>query len=330
MSTRRRPRRRGTLALAVTIAVALVGCTSDRREAVTIPAVFDLQHDPAAAVAPIDPARTNVLPADALRGALEDALTWHGVTLVQVMRAARSSSGDLQTWIDALAENTDDITAAVGLVYGRAGASAFNQQWAQHTQFLLDYAVAVGQGDHAGAGAALAKLRVYAKDNGSFFQKATGGILDAEAVQGLLNTHIDHMIAMITADDRGDQAGTREAAVLDNGYLQTIGGALAGAIVRQSPAVFPGSIDTPLAAYCTIVRRDTGELVLTHLLTDSDGDPAVTAASAALATTLGADATAALGPADGLRSDGATQRDTAARLLLDAQTYAAAHVPAAG
>ena len=328
--TMRRSHRRHIAVVAMgAVSIGLVACSSGQREAVAIPAVFDLQHDPTAGIAPVDPTRTNVLPADALRGALEDALTWHGITLVQVMRSARSGSPDLQTWIDALAKNTDDITAAVGLVYGPVGAKAFNQQWAQHTQFLLDYAEAIGHGDHGAAETALAKLRAYAKDNGSLFQTATGGILGADAVQGLLNTHIDHMIAMITADDDSDVAGARDAAVMDNGYLQTIGGALAGAIAQQQSGAFPGSTDTPTAAYCTIVRRDTGGLVLTHLLTADATDAAIGTATAALTTTLGADITATIGSTDGLRGDAPTAITTAGTLLQGAQTYAIAHVPAA-
>ena len=104
--------RRG-LVLPLVAALGLAACGSGSGDdAVAIPAVFDLDHDPAASVSAVDPDRTNVLPAGALRGALEDALTWHGITLVQVMRAARTNAPGLHTWIDALTANTDAITGA--------------------------------------------------------------------------------------------------------------------------------------------------------------------------------------------------------------------------
>ena len=53
----------------------------------------------------------------------------------------------MQGWIDQLVHNTGALTADVGLAYGPVAARAFNQLWAQHTQFLVDYAVAVGSGD---------------------------------------------------------------------------------------------------------------------------------------------------------------------------------------
>ena len=65
-------------------------------------------------------------------------------------------------WIDQLVQNTEDLTLAVGLIYGPVGARAFYQQWAQHTQFLVDYAVAVGQDNDPAADEARAHLADYA------------------------------------------------------------------------------------------------------------------------------------------------------------------------
>ena len=100
------------------------------------------------------------------------------------------SDPSLDAWIEELVANTDDITAAVGLVYGPVGARAFNQQWAQHTQFLVDYAVAISRGDDAAATLAREQLQIYAEDSGSFFATATTGGLPADAVRELLDTHV--------------------------------------------------------------------------------------------------------------------------------------------
>ena len=69
---------------------ALVGCGGDDTSAsVEIPNVFELAHDPTSAIPDVDPdAPVEVMPADLLRSRLEKELTWHGITLVQVMRAA--------------------------------------------------------------------------------------------------------------------------------------------------------------------------------------------------------------------------------------------------
>lgn len=318
----RRPWRRATGAILT--ACTFAACGDDAATKVEVPEVFDLAHDPAAEIPEIDAARTDVLPAAALRGALEDALTWHGITLVQVMRGARSDDPEVSDWIGALTANSDAITQAVGLVYGPVGARAFSQQWAQHTQFLTDYASAIGNDDEAAAAAALASLRTYAHDSGSFFSTATAGGLPADTVRGLLDTHIDHMIAMIHAAADGRDEASLDAALADNSYLTDIAGALAGGIAAQFPAVFSGPLATPDSAFCSLVRVQTGALVVSSLLTPGAPDGSVVQrAQTALADTLGAAPSEVLGPIDALRGT-AAEAIAAARALLDAAGAATA------
>jgi hypothetical protein len=240
--------------------------------------VFDLDVDLAADVADVDPGRADVAPATAVLALLEQHLAWHGVTLVEVMRATRAGA-DAGPWIDALVQNSADMTATVGLVYGPVGARAFGQQWAQHTQFLVDHAVAVGNGDDDAAALAEESLATYARDAGSFFETATGGALPADAVQGLLQTHVDHMVDLTEAEHAGDDVAALGLALTDNEYLFGIAAGLAGAITGQFPTVFPGSLDTPDAAFCTIEVRDGTAALITDLMGEApDGSRASPAA----------------------------------------------------
>ena len=310
-------RRRTTAVVAMTgIAVLIAGCGDDAaRPSAEVPNVFDLRHDPAADIAEVDPIRADVLPAGSLHAVLERQLAWHGVTLVEMMRAARRDDPQLRAWISALAGNSDDLVAAVGLVYGPAGARAFNQQWAQHTQFLLDYAIAVRDGDDGAAEQARTNLATYAADSASFFETATEGALPASAVQELLDTHVGHMFDMLAADNDGDAAATLDAAVLDNGYLLSIADGLASAMAGQFPNVFPGKVQTQVSMYCTIVTGQTGSYLLTDLI--SGDQAAVDEAAAAFGRATGEPIEGVLGPLESLSSDRLQTVATTAAGMLD-------------
>lgn len=277
----------GTLA-AIAAFTGIAACGGDEpADAVEIPHVFDLAHDPTSAIPEVEPGREDVMSADLLRNSLEKEFTWHGVTLAQVMRAAHGNDPSLDAWIDELTSNTDDITAAVGLVYGPVGARAFNQQWAQHTQFLVDYAVAIARGDDDAADVARDQLVTYAEDSGSFFETATGGGLPADAVRELLDTHVSHMLGMIEAVDRGDTQAALEVALTDNEYLSTIAQGVSSAIAGQDNRAFPGTIETEVSLYCSIVTRETGSYLLRELFAPSDGQSSAAAFEAATGVALG-------------------------------------------
>jgi hypothetical protein len=306
--------------LVLPVGLGLVGLATlaacggdDRSTSVEIPHVFDLAHDPTSAIAEGDPTAVDVMPADLLRSRLEKEFTWHGITLAQVMRAAHDGDGSLDAWVSELASNTDDLTAAIGVVFGRQEAFAFNQQWAQHTQFLVDYAVAIANGDDDAASEARSNLEAYATDSGSFFETATDGGLPADAVRGLLTTHIDHMFAMIDAIDQGDAPAALDASLDDNTYLSTIAQGLATAFSATGGDAFPGATDTPEAMYCSLVTTETGNYLLRELF-----DPTADAtARTAFETATGKDFADVLGVIDQLQSGDPTMVAQTADLALE-------------
>ncbi|HEY4331069.1 MAG TPA: hypothetical protein VGM78_00805 [Ilumatobacteraceae bacterium] len=323
--------RRLGLPLAIAgLALSAVACSGGAGgpQAVAVPEVFDLNVDAAANIAAVDPNRGAVVAADQLRELLEQDMSWHGITLVQVMRAARANDSSLQAWIAQLVDNTTTITADVGLVYGPVGARAFNQQWAQHTQFLVDYAVAVGRHDSKGADEAKEDLDDYEADSASFFATATGGHVTAAAAQQLLTTHVDDMLAMIDAAQAGDDAGSLRLATSDGAYLSTIADGLSGAIAAQQPQAFPGSTATPAAVLCTIVTAKTTGYLETLLITGNSTSADAHAAAASLASAANETTDAVLGFAGDLpRASVATQAAAAKASLVAAQKFAVAHAP---
>jgi hypothetical protein len=304
------PYRGAAIALCIT---TLVACGDEGRDPVTIPNVFDLAHDPTEGISEVPENPGVVMTADALRNALERDLALHGVTLVQAMRAIESGSPSADGWIAELARNTDDIVSKVGAIYGPTGAFAFYQQWAQHTQFLADYAQAVRDGDDTAREAARTHLASYTADSGKFFERATGGQLPADAVTDLLDEHVGHMQAMIDAVAADDDASALAAAQTDNAYLAGIARGLSGAFVAQHPEWFPGDIDGPVPVYCSLVTVSTGDYLLRQFFAETP----VTTDDEAFFTAVGAPLTEVLGPLEGIASPDPVIQANAARQALD-------------
>ncbi len=220
-----------------------VGCsaTSAKKSATAgNPKTFALQSDPRDDISPIDPTRGKVMSSLQLRQLLDRLLSEHSALAVQMMRSVVDRSPDREAITNALLENTNDLTAAIGVVYGPDGAFAFDQLWKQHIQFFANYAAASDEKSQTNA---LSDLHDYQMDFSSFTTTATGGRLPLEAVVGLLHTHVAQLVAQLNAYRSGNLteavARQHEARV----HMYDISAGLAGAIAYQQPVVFPG--DTP-------------------------------------------------------------------------------------
>jgi hypothetical protein len=160
--------------------------------------------------------------------------------------------------MDALAANTDDIVAAVGLVYGPVGARAFAQLWANHTQFLIAYAAATANHDAAAKRDALANLADYEHDSAALFDQATGGRASTATVQQLLYNHVVQMTSGLDAAADGRADLHVQIGVQAHSYAIDIGGALASAIAAQQPTAFPGALDGGSTVLCSLTNRQLG------------------------------------------------------------------------
>jgi hypothetical protein len=282
---------RGVVAQTVVLLGAVVAsaCGSGVEQRTEIPQVYDLDHDPAADITSVSADRRDVLPAADLRLALEGLFVSHGITLVQAMQAAERGDGSAEAWIDELVSNTDDITGAVGLVYGPVGADAFHQQWAQHTQFLVDYADALRRGSSDDADTARGQLASYAADSGSLLSTALAGALSAEDAETVLTVHVDAMIDQIERYHEGEVVAAADVALADNAHLVGVAGVLSSAFAAQQPVAFPGAADDPLTLICSIAGRSGGDLALLALAGESDGERSNAAVNELLGVLDGAD-----------------------------------------
>ncbi len=290
---------KSTLRVGGAVATILVGLLAACGQSVTAkvgqgPQIIELGRDHGVGIADVDPARGKVISAGDLRLTLEFLFDWHHVTLVQMMRHAHANDAALNSWIKELSTNTDDITGAIGLVYGPTGARAFGQLWAQHTQFLLDYADAVRRHDTAAEAVARSHLHNYTADSGTLFDRATAGGAPASSVTKFLEVHVAHMTDSIDALAAGDATKADGLAVTDHEYLYTVAKTLAGAISTQQPGAFPGATDGADTEFCSILNQHTGLLAAATIGGFVDPDPALrqieTARINALATTIDTEA----------------------------------------
>ena len=140
----------------------------------------------------------------------------------------------------SLSNNTNDISAAVGSVYGKDAEAKFKEIWASHISFFVDYTVAAKAGDKAGMDKAVQNLNGYVDAISTFFSEANPN-LPKEAVAQLITEHVTLLKSAVDQYGAGDIAGSYKAEREARTQISTIASTLAGAIVKQSPDKFTGS-----------------------------------------------------------------------------------------
>ena len=139
--------------------------------------------------------------------------------------------------VAALDDNSKALAAAIGSVYGDAGAEQFLKLWRAHIGFFVDYTLGNATNDAKAMAAAKKNLDGYRQDFGAFIEGATEGGLTQEQVAGALVVHVRSTLAAIDSVVAGD--GKAFDKLQDAAHhLPMIATALAGAIVEQFPDKF--------------------------------------------------------------------------------------------
>ena len=177
-------------------------------------------------------------PALDLRIALDRLLGEHMYLAANAMRAGLSGDEDFDAALSALDENSAELSGQIADLYGDEAGDAFEALWRSHTGYYVDYVAAAAAGDAAAQDTALERLRVYRSDFSSFLGEANPH-LDPEALEALLATHTDHLVAQVSAYQDEDYA--EAYSVLRDGYAhtETLAAGLGGAIADQFPQKFP-------------------------------------------------------------------------------------------
>jgi hypothetical protein len=171
----------------------------------------------------------------------EELLGHHVFLMARSMRGQASNQPDAaQAFRDALVSNTDQLSAAIGSLYGDQYTAPFRQLWYSHVFLLTDYARAVSQGDSAARDAARSALEQYRTEYGTFIESMTAGAIPAQTAADNLRAHLDHLMSHIDAYVAGDY--DTAYAVQREGYAHMF--PTAATLVSGATPPIPGELPT--------------------------------------------------------------------------------------
>ncbi len=144
---------------------------------------------------------------------------------------------DFKASAEQLDQNSQQLAAAVGSVYGADAQAKFLEIWRSHITFFVDYTVAAKQGDKAGMAKAVQNLGGYEDAISDFFSQANPN-LPREAVHDLVAQHVALLKSAVDAYGMGDYAASYAKEHEANQQIGQIADAISGAIVKQKPDSF--------------------------------------------------------------------------------------------
>ncbi|SDX99744.1 copper amine oxidase N-terminal domain-containing protein [Paenibacillus sp. CF384] len=172
-----------------------------------------------------------------LRITLESLLGEHAELAVIAMQKGIDGAPDFNAAAAALLANGDDLSLAIGSVYGDGAGKAFKGLWSTHIGFFVDYVTATAKKDDSGRKAALAKLEQYGHDFAAFLESANPN-LKADDVAAGLQAHVSQLIEAFDDYVNKDYAGAYKADREAYSHMTHFGHVLADAIAKQYPDKF--------------------------------------------------------------------------------------------
>ncbi|UAL48217.1 copper amine oxidase [Sutcliffiella horikoshii] len=187
-------------------------------------------------------------PAADLRADLNHLFAEHAALAVLAMQKGIDGAGDFENAAGALNENTADLSAAVGSVYGEEGGAAFEEIWSSHIGYFVDYVVATGEENEEGREAAIAELEEYKVEQAAFLDTATEGRLKAADLEEGLQMHIDELLLAFNSYNEADYETTYNTIRESYAHMFGVGEMMSGAIVDQFPENFEKDMPTDMPA----------------------------------------------------------------------------------
>ena len=160
---------------------------------------FELGHALATTLLPPDQAASLAEPSWRLRSELGRLLGEHVALAVAALRAGATNSPDFPSAANSLNGNTEDLTAAVGTLFGSPAGQQFMTMWADHIDQLVSYAAGVAADDSGRRDAAKGSLRGFEGELAAFLDSATGSKVPAADLSKALLAHDDMLTAQVDA-----------------------------------------------------------------------------------------------------------------------------------
>ncbi|AEI42073.1 copper amine oxidase N-terminal domain-containing protein [Paenibacillus mucilaginosus] len=224
-------------------------------------------------------------PASDLRATVDRLLGEHALLAILAMQKGIDGAADFNDAAAALDKNSDELSDAIGSVYGKEAGDQFRVLWKKHIPFFVDYVKATAANDEAGRKTAVDELVEYAGEFGAFLESANPNFKQADIVASLKG----HVSTLITAFDKYNAkdytaayASVREAY----GHMFMTGDYLASGIAKQYPDQFNWSGTSQKASDLRIavdrLLAEHGFLAALTMQKGLDGAPDFAAAAAAL------------------------------------------------
>ena len=175
-----------------------------------------------------------------LRGALTGLLIQHVAATAFVVQTAAANSGKLSApevkgAIAALTDNTNQLGAAIGSVYGGAAQKEFLKLWNAHIGFFVNYTLGVATKNSAKVATAQKDLNGYIAQFSQFIAGATK--LPASAVAADLKGHVSTLETAINAILAGSPKASSDLQMAEN-HMAGTAAVLAQGIASSMPSKF--------------------------------------------------------------------------------------------
>ncbi|CAN5663236.1 hypothetical protein BH23PAT2_BH23PAT2_06290 [soil metagenome] len=172
-----------------------------------------------------------------LRVLLNNLHTEHVELATTATRAGFDGDKNFEAAAASLGENTNQLAEAVTSVYGEEAGERFEEIWASHIGFFVDYTVAAKGGDQAGMDQAVSNLTGYVEAISDFYSSANEN-LPKEVVAQVVGDHVGLLKQAVDTYAAGDLEASydfeRQARVQIGGIADVV----SGAIVKQNPDNF--------------------------------------------------------------------------------------------
>lgn len=176
-------------------------------------------------------------PAGNLTATLDQLLGLHAFVLELRMQAQFSGNAAAATALmNVMNQNTQQLTAAIGSVYGAAAANEFESLWNQHTYFFT-YVTDVKDGNTAGAQQAQATLTNYKNQFSAFMAKANPHFSES-TLSNVLQDHINQITTAFNDYAKDNYSAADPETIQAYNLMYTAGQYLAEGIVAQFPTKF--------------------------------------------------------------------------------------------
>lgn len=183
-------------------------------------------------------------PAVDLRASLNAIFTEHAGLAAMAMQDGADGAESFDQASAALLANADDLSAAVGSVYGEEAGAQFSEVWNSHIGYFVDYVVATGEGNTEAQEQAKAELDGYIVEQAALLDAATEGRVPADALEEGLTAHVDQLLTAFDSYVAGDYETSYSSIREAYAHMTMPAAGLSAAIVDQFPEEF-GAAEMP-------------------------------------------------------------------------------------